>query len=73
MSKYKINITTNKYLFLDNARIHHACVVKEYIANTTNQLLFNAPYSPEFNPIELVFSKVKNLVKTKKNNHIFLR
>lgn len=74
----------NKYLLLDNARIHHAVIVKNYINTTTNKLLFNVPYTPEFNPvprqrraglirfaylaIEKVFSIVKPLVRSHKNN-----
>lgn len=56
------------YFLLDNARIHHAVIVKNYIGETNCEFLFNVPYSPELNPIELVFSKVKNLVRKKNNN-----
>lgn len=59
---------TNKYLLLDNARIHHSKIVKEYITQSTNKLLFNVPYTPEFNPIEHVFSIIKNTIKKAKNN-----
>ena len=61
-------ITNNSYFLLDNARIHHSKIVKEYIEKTTHKLIFNAPYCPEYNPIEKVFSKVKNLVRMKSNN-----
>jgi transposase len=60
---------TNKYLLLDNARIHHANLVKSYITTTTNKFIFNVPYSPEFNPIEHVFSKIKYIIRSKKNNN----
>ena len=30
------------------------------------ELIYNAPYSPEYNPIENVFSKVKNIYKNRK-------
>ena len=53
----------NKILFLDNARIHHAKIIKNYVTNNNIKLLFNTPYSPEFNPIEIMFSKLKKLVK----------
>ena len=58
----------NKYLLLDNARIHHAKIVKDYVKLTNNTLLFNAPYTPEYNPIEHVFSKIKSILRTKNNN-----
>lgn len=64
--------------------ICHAVIVKNYINTTTNKLLFNVPYTPEFNPvprlwraglirfaylaIEKVFSIVKPLVRSHKNN-----
>lgn len=60
---------TNKYLFLDNAKIHHAKIVKEYIETNNINLLFNVAYSPEFNPIENMFSKLKKLVKDCSDNN----
>ena len=48
---------------MDNARIHHYKKLKEYIATTSNKLLYNVPYSPEYNPIEMVFSKSKYIVR----------
>lgn len=74
---------TNKYLLLDNARIHkqylylaknkiyficHAKIVKEYVDSTSNKLVFNVPYSPEYNPIEMIFSKLKASIRKKSNN-----
>ncbi len=32
--------------------------------------IFNTPYSPQFNPIEMVFSKVKHHFKAVKTNAI---
>lgn len=60
----------NKYLLLDNARIHHSKIVKEYIDQSSNKLVFNVPYSPEYNPIEMVFSKIKTLIRKKSNNKL---
>ncbi len=59
---------TNTYLLMDNARIHHAKIVKDYVRTTSNILLYNAPYTPEYNPIERVFSKLKSILRTKTNN-----
>ena len=58
----------NKTLLMDNARIHHAKIVKEYMENNTNDILYNVPYHPEFNPIEKCFSVFKNNIKKMKNN-----
>ena len=58
----------NVYLLLDNARIHHSKIVKEFITTLNHTMLFNAPYCPCFNPIEKVFSKIKQLVRMNYNN-----
>jgi transposase len=58
----------DKYLFLDNACIHHSKIVSKYVKDNNINLLFNVPYSPEFNPIEIMFSKLKSLVKKTNNN-----
>ena len=64
-----INKSPNiKYLLVDNARIHHSHIVLDYINTTNKELLFNVPYTPEYNPIEHLFSKVKGLLRTKSSN-----
>jgi transposase len=59
----------NKYLFLDNARIHHSKIISSHVKENNIKLLFNVPYSPEYNPIEIMFSKLKKLVKDYKLNN----
>lgn len=64
----------NKYLLMDNARIHHYSKVKEVINNNRNiKLIYNVPYSPEYNPIEYVFNEFKNKLKKQiiTNKNIF--
>jgi transposase len=46
----------NKTLLLDNARIHHNKDLKNYCIENNITLWYNAPYTPESNPIEYVFS-----------------
>lgn len=53
--KNKIVIPRKRY----NARCHHAIIVKEFANENGINLRYNPPYSPEFNPIELAFNKVK--------------
>lgn len=50
------------FLIVDNARVHHAKIVKKFEASTDGRLrLFYLPaYSPELNPDELVWNTVKN-------------
>lgn len=63
----------NKYLFMDNARIHKAQIIREFEKKISNKYLYNIPYNSEFNPIEHVFSQVKNIVWGKKDNDKMLK
>ena len=45
---------------LDNCRIHHIPAVREALEAEGIDMLFLPPYSPELNPIELLFSKTKS-------------
>ena len=78
---YKNSITSNEYLsflselnnegninvFQDNARIHHSVKVKNYCKSSNINQIFNPAYTPEFNPIENVFSCIKTAFR--KLNH----
>lgn len=46
-------------VLLDNCRIHHTKVIKEYAEMIDLELLYTPPYSPWFNPIEFSFSNIK--------------
>ena len=46
-------------LLLDNASIHKTAAVKKAALDRNFELLYLPPYSPEFNPIELVFGVAK--------------
>ena len=64
-----LELPTNSIILLDNVRFHHSKMVYEY-ANTKNWILiFTPPYSPWFNPIENIFSVVKNYFRKRKNIH----
>ena len=47
-------------LLLDNAAIHKTAAVRAAAERKGYCLLFTPPYSPELNPIELVFGILKN-------------
>ena len=47
-------------LLLDNCSIHKTKIVNEAVKVKGYNLMFIPPYSPEFNPIELVFGFIKN-------------
>lgn len=49
---------------MDNLRAHKVAGVREAIEAVGAQLVYLPPYSPDFNPIELVFSKLKWLLRS---------
>ena len=53
-------------LFMDNLAVHHTPANKELFEELGLEVIFNKPYSPDFNPIESVFSIVKNHYKRAK-------
>jgi len=63
-------VLKNHNLLMDNARIHHAKIIKSLINDMKCTALFNVPYCPEYNPIEMTFSKIKLQIRQKNNNHI---
>lgn len=48
---------------LDNLNAHRAAAVRTLIARVGCRLLFLPPYSPDFNPIEPAWSKLKTLLR----------
>ena len=49
---------------LDNLRAHKVKGVREAIAAAGAELLYLPPYSPDLNPIELAFAKLKALLRS---------
>jgi transposase len=49
---------------LDNLSSHKRSRTRELIEAAGAQLVFLPPYSPDLNPIEMVFSKVKQLLRS---------
>ncbi|MCJ2097412.1 transposase, partial [Methylobacterium sp. E-046] len=48
---------------MDNLGSHKGPAVRAAIEATGAELLFLPPYSPDFNPIEMAFSKLKALLR----------
>ena len=48
---------------MDNLPAHRISGVREAIEKVGARLLFLPPYSPDFNPIEMAFSKLKALLR----------
>ena len=56
-------VNPRSIVVLDNAAIHHAGGVVDLIESTGALVQFLPPYSPDLNPIEEAFSKVKSALK----------
>ena len=52
-------------VIMDNLRVHKMAAVRQAIEGSGATLLFIPPYSPDQNPIELAFSKLKALLRAK--------
>ena len=51
---------------MDNLPVHHATVVREVIEAVGAKVAFLPPYSPDLSPIELCWSKLKQLLRSAK-------
>lgn len=49
---------------MDNLSSHKGVRIRELIESKGAQLSYLPPYSPDLNPIEMVFSKVKQLLRS---------
>lgn len=49
---------------LDNLSSHKRRATRQIIEASGAQLLFLPPYSPDLNPIEMIFSKIKQLLRS---------
>jgi transposase len=49
---------------MDNLSSHKTARTRELIEGAGAQLAFLPPYSPDLNPIEMVFAKIKQLLRT---------
>lgn len=58
-------LTAGDVVIMDNLPAHKAAGIREAIERGGARLLFLPPYSPDFNPIENAFSKLKALLRAK--------
>lgn len=58
-------VPVGSVLVLDNARLHHSVILKQLVEEAGCSLMFLPPYSPDFNPIEPVWSWIKNAVRAR--------
>ncbi len=53
----------DQVVVMDNLSSHHRASIRTLVEARGCTLLFTSPDSPDFNPIELMFSKIKALVR----------
>jgi transposase len=58
-------LTPGDIVIMDNLPAHKAAGVRQAIEKTGATLRFLPPYSPDFNPIENAFAKLKALMRAK--------
>ena len=46
-------------LYLDDLAVHKTLRAKDLYLDLNIQVIYTAPYSPEYNPIEFLFSALK--------------
>lgn len=57
-------------VIMDNMRSHHIKKVAKVLENAGMKLLYLPPYSPDFNPIEKMWSKIKAILRKLKARSI---
>ena len=57
------HLNGNSVLVMDNMKLHHAKAVKNLLDSSGIRYIYLPPYSPDLNPIEKLWSKVKALLR----------
>jgi transposase len=57
-------LARNNVVVLDNLSAHKAASARALIAATSAEVVFLPPYSLDSNPIELAFSKIKQVMRS---------
>ncbi|XP_068697174.1 uncharacterized protein [Montipora foliosa] len=62
-------VNLNSIIVMDNSDIYHVPRVRDIIEGTGALLIYLPPYSPDYNPLEELFSKVKGHIR--RNDVVF--
>ena len=57
------HLSSDSILIMDNMRSHHVKAVKALLDHSRVQYVYLPPYSPDLNPIEKLWSKIKALLR----------
>lgn len=63
-------IKQNDVVVMDNLSSHKIAGVRDAIESVGAKLYYLPPYSPDLNPIELAFSKLKQLIRSAKERSV---
>ena len=63
------SINSNSVVIMDNCSVHHTNEVEKVLNDSGVIVHFLPPYSPDYNPIELAFSKVHDKSYGVRNDH----
>ena len=63
MAEKRKNWNGNSVLIMDNMNSHHVKAVKELLDSSGVRYIYLPPYSPDLNPIEKLWSKVKAFLR----------
>ncbi|KII66053.1 hypothetical protein RF11_10159 [Thelohanellus kitauei] len=53
-----------KIFVMDSVRFHHLTEIRKVVDSQGRQIFFITPYSPDLNPIQLLFSKWKSITES---------
>lgn len=65
------NLRSGDVVIMDNARIHKNPIIRELIEEAGFKLIFQPPYSPDLNPIEHLWSPLKQVIRKKIEECLF--
>lgn len=57
------NLNAGDVVIMDNVNFHRSLAVKQAIEAVGARLIFLPPYSPDFSPIENMWSKIKSILR----------
>jgi len=60
---HKLHDNMKVAIFMDNLSVHRSRLVRDRMKELDIKAVFNVPYSPQYNPIELVFGLIKRTFK----------
>ena len=63
-------LSPGQVVIMDNLSAHKVAGVRQLIESTGAKLVYLPPYSPDFNPIEQAWSKIKHLLRSAKSRSL---